>query len=123
MSVLTNEQELQKMVGEGQMMEAFEKFYHSDVIMIEPMAGETKGKVANRKREAEWLAALKEAHGGGVTALAADEENGLTLTESWGDFEFKDGNRIKMEEVSVKKWENGLIVHERFYYNIPSQEG
>lgn len=100
------------------MIEAFEKFYHDDVVMVEPMSGETKGKDANRAREMEWISGLAQAHGGGVTAIAADEENGITLTESWGDFEFKDGNRMKMEEVSVKKWENGLIVHERFYYSM-----
>ena len=118
MSVLDNEKQLQNMVATGQMMEAFEKYYHENVIMVEPMSGETKGKDANRKREEEWMAGLAQAHGGGVSSIAADEENGITLTESWGDFEFKDGNRFKMEEVSVKKWENGLIVHERFYYNM-----
>ena len=120
MSLLEKEQELQRMVAEGQMMEAFEKFYHEDVVMTEPMAGETKGKAANRKREEEWMSALSEVHGGGVHAIAANDDQGTTLTESWGDFSFKDGSRVKVEEVSVKKWENGLIVHERFYYHMPS---
>ena len=119
MSVLANEKNLQQMISEGQMMEAFEKYYHEEVVMVEPMSGQTEGKDANRKREEEWIAALAEAHGGGVNSIAADEENGITLTETWGDFSFKDGNRTKIEEVSVKKWENGLIVHERFYYNMP----
>ena len=103
------------------MMEAFEKFYHDDVVMIEPMSGETKGKDANRKREEDWMAAVSEAHGGGVTALAADEQNGTTMTETWGDFSFKDGSRAKIEEVSVKKWQDGKIIHERFYYIMPGQ--
>jgi len=30
---------------------------------------------------------------------------------------FQDGMRVNMEQVSVQKWENGQIVHERFYYD------
>jgi hypothetical protein len=30
----------------------------------------------------------------------------------------KDGKRSTMEEVAVQKWEDGQIIHERFYYNI-----
>ncbi len=121
MSLLEKEQELQKMVAEGQMMEAFEKFYADDVVMVEPMTGETAGKEANRKREEEWMSALAEVHGGGVNSIAANDDQSTTLTETWGDFSFKDGNRAKIEEVSVKKWKDGKIVHERFYYNMPGQ--
>ncbi len=110
------------MVGQGQMMEAFEKFYAENVVMEEPMSGKTVGKDANRKREEDWVEMVAEAHGGGIKSMASDEENGVTMTESWADFTFKDGNRAMMEEVSVKKWEGDQIVHERFYYNMPSQQ-
>ena len=30
---------------------------------------------------------------------------------------FKDGTRKKMSEVSVQLWENGKIIHERFFYD------
>ena len=121
MSLLEKEQELQKMVGEGQLLEAFDKFYAENVVMEEPMAGRTEGKAANRAREVQWVEGLQEVHGGDVTAIAANDDTGVTLTESWGDFSFKDGRRMKMEEVSVKKWENGQVVHERFYYNMGGQ--
>ena len=44
MSYLEKEQELQSMVGQGQMLEAFEKFYGENVVMEEPMSGRTEGK-------------------------------------------------------------------------------
>lgn len=119
MSLLTNEQELQKMIGEGQMMEAFEKFYAENVVMVEPLSGTTEGKDANRAREQQWLEMVAEVHGGGVTGITSNEEAGITMTESWMEATYKDGNRAKMEEVSVKKWENGQVVHERFYYTMP----
>ncbi|MEM6829705.1 MAG: SnoaL-like domain-containing protein [Bacteroidota bacterium] len=117
MSYLEKEKELQSMVGQGQMMEAFDKFYAEHVIMEEPMTGKTEGKAANRKREEEWMASLEEMHGGGVTGMAVNEEAGMTMTELWMDATFKGGSRMKMEQVSVKKWEGDQIVHERFYYN------
>ena len=118
MSLLEKEQELQQMVGGGQMMEAFEKYYAEQVVMVEPMSGTTEGKDANRKREEQWVEMVAEVHGGGVTGITSNEDAGITMTESWMEATFKDGNRSKMEEVSVKKWENGQIVHERFYYNM-----
>jgi len=118
MSYLAKEQELQSMVGQGQMLEAFEKFYAENVVMEEPMSGKTEGKDANRAREEQWIAGLAEMHGGGVTGITANEEEGITMTESWMDASFKDGSRVKMEEVSVKKWEGDQIVHERFYYSM-----
>ena len=120
MSYLEKEQELQSMIGQGQMMEAFEKFYADNVVMVEPMAGTTEGKDANRKREEEWLSSVAEVHGGGVNGITSNEEDGITMSESWMEATYKDGNRVKMEEVSVKKWEGDQIVHERFYYNMGS---
>ena len=118
MSYLEKEQELQSMVGQGQMMEAFEKFYAENVVMEEPMSGKTEGKDANRVREEQWVSGLAEMHGGGITGISSNEDDGITMTESWMDASFKDGSRVKMEEVSVKKWEGDQIVHERFYYNM-----
>ncbi|MEO9483394.1 MAG: SnoaL-like domain-containing protein [Ekhidna sp.] len=119
MSALENEQQLQSMMGQGQMMEAFEKFYHEDVVMIEGDGTVHESKAANRKREEEWLGMVSEMHGGGIGAMSSNEETGHTMTESWVDVSFKDGNRMKIEEVSVKKWEGDQIVNERFYYNMP----
>ena len=117
MSVLALEQELQSMTGQGQMMEAFEKFYADNVVMHEATGEVREGKDANRKFEEQWMQMVKEVHDGGIGAMTANEDTGHTCTESWIDVTFQDGNRMKMEEVSVKKWENGQIVHERFYYN------
>ena len=45
------------------------------------------------------------------------EEDKITMSESWMDVTFKDGNRIRMEEVAVQHWEGDQIIKERFYYN------
>lgn len=121
MSCLQNATELQSMMGQGQMMEAFEKFYAEDVTVVEANGETRQGKDAQRDAIKEWQNMLKEMHGGGVGAITSNEETNTTCVESWVDVTMADGNRIKMEEVAVQKWKDGQIVHERFYYNLPGQ--
>ena len=119
MSYLEKVGEMYAMIGQGQMMEAFEKFYHEDVVMVEATGEERKGKAANREFEVQWMASLKEMHGGGVTGITSNEEEGITMVETWMDSSFQDGSRMKMEEVCVQKWQGDQIIRERFYYNMP----
>jgi uncharacterized protein (TIGR02246 family) len=105
------------MLSQGKGMEAFEKYYHEDVVMIEATGEVRKGKEANREFEVNFFTTVKEQHGGGVIAVTSDEENGITMVESWMDVTFTDGNRMKMEEVARQKWEGDQITEERFYYN------
>jgi len=121
MSCLENASELQKMIGQGQMMEAFEKFYADDVVVVEANGETRKGKDSQRQAIKEWQGTITEMHGGGVGAITSNEDTGVSCVESWVDVSMKDGNRIKMEEVAVQKWKDGQIVHERFYYNLPGQ--
>lgn len=117
MNYLEKAQSMYQMIGEGKMLDAFEKFYHDDVVMVEATGDKREGKDANREFEKNWMAGVQEMHGGGVNAITSNEDQGITMVESWMDLTFKDGNRSKMEEVAVQKWNGDKIVHERFYYN------
>ena len=118
MNVLSLEQELQAMLGQGEMLAAFEKYYAEEIVMVEATGDVRKGKDVNRKFEQEWLNGIKETHGGGVGAITANELTRQTCSETWVDVTFQDGSRKKLEEVSVKQWKDGLVIHERFYYNM-----
>lgn len=117
MTYLERAQKMYQMIGEGNMLEAFENYYHDDVVMVEVTGDKREGKDANREFEKNWLAGIKEMHGGGVNAITSNEDAGVTMVEAWTDMTFKDGNRVKMEEVAVQKWDGDKIIHERFYYN------
>ena len=120
MSYLEKEQTLQDMVNQGQLLEAFDHYYHENVVMIEPNGQSTDGKVANRKREEAFLANVEAWHGGGVHKITSNETDQTTMTESWMDVSFKEGGKVKVEQVSVKQWEGENVIHERFYYNTAS---
>lgn len=117
MNYLEMAEDLYDMATEGKMMEAFEKYYHEDVVMIEATGEVREGKDVNREYEEKFMAGIKEFHGFGVLGITSNEEEGITMVESWFDATFQDGNRMKMEEVAVQHWEDDMIIRERFYYN------
>lgn len=119
MSYLEKAKDIYKLMGEGKMIDAFDKYYHENVVMHEATGEIREGKAFNREFELKWMESIEAVHGGSVTNITADETNEITMVEAWTDFTPKGGERRKMEEVCVQKWKDGQIIHERFYYNMP----
>ena len=109
------DQELNQMVLDGQAMEAFEKFYSEDVVMQENSNEPVVGKDANRKREEEFFASVEEFHGAGVLGRATTGDR--SFSEWWMDVTLRGAGRVRMEQVAVRVWKDGLVVSERFYYD------
>lgn len=99
----------------GKAMEAFEQYYADDVVMQENSDPPFVGKDVNRKREIEFFGSVAEFHGAKVLASASTDDT--SFSQWWMDVTMMNGPRVKMEQVAVRKWKNGKIVHERFYYN------
>jgi ketosteroid isomerase-like protein len=118
MSYYDKAKDIYDMLAKGKLLDAFEKYYHKDVVMVEASGETRKGKDANRKFQAEFMGMIKYIHGTGVRAIASDEKESTTMVESWMDVTMKDGKRNMMEEVAVQKWKGDQVIHERFYYNM-----
>ncbi|RNC83163.1 MAG: nuclear transport factor 2 family protein [Balneola sp.] len=114
---------MNQLMDEGKLLEAFDTYYHENSVKVEGNGEVVEGKAANREFQVQWLESIEEFHGGGVTALAEDPENGTVIMESWADVSFKGGGRMKIEEVEVQTWEDGLITHIRFYYDSSKMGG
>jgi ketosteroid isomerase-like protein len=107
--------QLNEMILTGRALEAFEQFYAEDVVMQENSEEPRVGKDVNRKAEEEFFAGVAEWHDGKLLASAI---NGDTSFSEWYmDISFKNGARAKASQVAVRKWKNGKVVHERFFYN------
>ena len=106
---------LYNQVGQGQILEAFDTHYADTVVMEEPR-GSRSGKDACRAYEEQFVSSVQEFHGMELKAMSEDAAKGKVFIEVAMDVTFKDGNRVNMEQVAVQTWENGQIVHERFYY-------
>ncbi len=99
----------------GKIVEAMNEFYDPDTVMQDNANPPTKGLAANIEREKQFLNGVKEWKGFHVTASAVGEN--VTLYECVMEFIATNGQPVRLEQVSVAKWNNGKIVHERFYYD------
>lgn len=119
MSYLAKAKDIQDKLAKGQLMDAFEKYYHEDVVMIEATGERREGKPINREAEKKFLASVEAWHGSGVVAITSNEAEGFTMVESWMEVTFKGGKPTRMEQIARQKWQGDQIIEERFYYNVP----
>lgn len=109
------DQKLNDAILAGKALEAFEQYYAEGVAMQENSNAPTVGKDVNRKREEDFFGSVAEFHGAAVLSSAAAGD--VTFSEWMMDVTFKDGTRKKLEQVAVRRWRDGKVVHERFYYD------
>ena len=112
--------QLNEHIGTGKILEAMEAFYAENAQMQENKNAPCVGLAANIEREKQFLAQVKDFHAFGANAVGVDGgENGTgtALVESYMEFTNQEDQKVRLEQVSVQKWENGKIVHERFYYD------
>ena len=118
MSTANLQQRLQDLLDhicQGKIIEAMNEFYDKDTVMQENANPPTKGLAANIEREKQAISGVKELKGFNVTASAVGDN--VTFYESTSDYVTTGGEPGHVEQVSVAKWRNGKIVHERFYYD------
>jgi hypothetical protein len=108
--------DLYRLITNGQLMDAFEKYYADEVVMTELGEEPRVGKELNRSYEQKFLDSIEDFHGMGIDSITADDDNAVTAVESWMDVSLKGVGRIKMNQVAVQRWANGLIIEERFYH-------
>ena len=114
MNIEANVKNLNQLVLEGKMMDAFEKYYADDVVMQEINMEPTVGKDANREREIKWLEGITDFRGAEVKNIAI--RNNVSMVEWFMDYSHKKYGDVKMSQVAVQTWEDGKIVKELFYH-------
>ena len=109
--------DLQDWITQGKILEAMTEFYAPDVAMQENAKAPTLGLAPNIEREKQFLAFVKEWKGYTVKSIAVDEPSGVATVENVIEFISVQDQPVRMEQVSVQRWRDGKIVHERFYYD------
>lgn len=104
---------------EGKNMEVLESLYGDDIVSRE-MPGfpneVTEGIKAVFQKSEDWFASVAEWHGGDISdpLIAGNHFS----TKATMDVSFKDGNRMKMEEIAVYEVKDGKIIREQFFYSM-----
>jgi hypothetical protein len=107
--------ELNQMILEGKILEAFEKFYDDNVVMQDNDYPPREGKDVSRQFEEAFVNGLTEFRGAKVVNTIISD--GIAVVEWWFDYTHKDYGVRNYTQVSVQRWKNGKIVEEKFYYN------
>lgn len=110
------DKELNELILAGKAMDAFEKFYADGVEMIENFDAPCVGKDQNRVRELEFFGKVEKLNEMTLHSAAYDEKNGVGFSEWTMSVVFKGGFPVVMRQVGVRRWKDGKVVHERFYY-------
>lgn len=114
MSIKTQVQAVIDGILAGKILETFDAYYADDVVMSENGIDERVGKTVNREYEIQFLDNVQEFHGATIGRVMVDGDHAAV---EWSfDITFKDGNRVKMQQVAVQTWKDGKIIREDFYH-------
>jgi hypothetical protein len=106
--------DLNDLVLQGKALDAFEKYYHDEVVMQENEAPPTIGKNANRQREIEFFNSITEFRSAKPLKVTVGE--GITMVQWQYDYTHKDWGVKNYTQVSVQEWKDGKIIREQFFY-------
>ena len=106
--------QLNTMILQGRVLEAFDRFYHDDVVMQENDASPMIGKAANREREEEFHSSIVNFRREEVLDVAIGDN--VTMVKWAYDYTHKEWGDKKYTQVSVQHWADGKIIREQFFY-------
>ena len=106
--------DLNDLVLQGRAPEAFEKYYHDDVVMQENENPPTIGKEANRKRENEFFSSITEFRSAKPVKITIGED--ISMVQWQYDYTHKAWGVRNYTQVSVQEWKDGRIIKEQFFY-------
>lgn len=108
--------ELNKMILQGQILDAFDLFYADDVTMQENEGEVTVGKGANRINEEAFVGNITEFRHAAVKSVIVSDN--ITVVEWEFDFTHALWGVRNYTQVAVQRWNaEGQIINEKFYYN------
>lgn len=109
------DQDLNEMILQGKILQAFDKYYADDIVMEEDDK-RREGKEANREYEEQFVNSLEEFHSAEIKARGIDKDNRVTFSEWENEMTLEGVGRVEQKQVAVRTWnDEGQITHEKFY--------
>ena len=107
--------DLNGLVMEGKLLDAFEKYYHDDVVMQENELEPFVSKKFNREREIEFLNNITDFRGATVKGIGVGDDISFSVWHY--DYTHKEWGVRNYTQVSVQEWKDGKIIKEKFIYS------
>ncbi len=106
--------DLKNLLGKGEFMVAMEKYLHDDVELQEANNEPKVGKEVCLQAEKELLETVTDF--GGYTMKNVAVRGNVSYYEATMEFTTNDGVQHRFEQVNRTKWEDGLIINERYFH-------
>jgi hypothetical protein len=109
--------------------EIYERFYDENVVVQENLQPPRVGRAVSIDRQLRMNANVKELHDFKIGAVLVDNTgqanplDGHSVVEMHIELTTVDGYRIRIEELGLQTWRDGLIVHERYFYDPGTIQG
>jgi hypothetical protein len=109
--VIANEKEINQLVLEGKMLEAFEKFYGENIVMIESDGSQNLGKEACRKYEEGFMSTITQFNEAKLLSSIVIPlgDNEFEVMATWYNDIVTTNYPIKGNQTSTAIWKDGMI--------------
>ena len=104
---------LNQLVAGFQYEEAHEKFYHQDLVKHENEDAPTVGLENHRKEMKEFLSNISNESAEVLNVVVSHD---MSITEWHYQFDHAQWGKRDFKEVSIQRWKDGKIIHERHMY-------
>jgi hypothetical protein len=95
--------------------EAHDQFYHEDLVKHENESAPTIGLVAHRAEMRQFLSSIRNANAELRQVIVSDD---MSVAEWYYTFEHAQWGARAFAQVSVQRWRDGRIYHERHHYRM-----
>ena len=102
-----------KMVTNGQIIDAAEKYFASDIKTIDFDGTVTEGKQATMEKLHDFVGSIQKVNE--IAPGRSASYNNVSFSEYIFSFEMKDGSKIYWHEIIRSLWENDQIVEEQYF--------
>ena len=115
MTIQENLEQMNGLIGQGQIIEAVDQFFHEDIVTQEVGSDLLEGKAIKREGLIGFVGSIAAVRGITVHNNAVD--GNTTYSEYTFQFDMKDGGKIDWHEVISRKWDGGKVIEERYFQN------
>src|SRR5690242_6094315 len=105
-----------EMVTNGQIIDAAEKYFASNIKTIDFDGTVSEGKQATMKNLNDFVGSIQKVNQIELLRLASYEN--VSFSEYIFSFDKKDGSKIYWHEIIRSLWENGQIVEEQYFNGL-----
>ena len=119
--VIANEKEINELVLAGKMLEAFDKFYGENVVMMETDGSQNVGKDNCRKYEEGFISSITQFNEAKVisSVVVPISETEFEVYATWYNDMVTTNYPIKGNQISITTWKDDMI--QKVVFKMPAE--